>query len=575
MRTIVLSMLVSAAAIMVQRNANAQVPPQNSTFISVENYQHLDSFGDVVLYQVSGFAEPLASGITPKIFLLPRIIVNQDDIVYYGVDGTKIAPSLYKSQEIGSITITPKVLSGMPNSMQRVAIAGALKGQAVTEYLPPPLKNGANYVMTPVAMSYPPAASAVMLGVQSYESKVAEQNVLAAELNKYQPVSASLNQTEVQLSIGGVVVASRTYKGTATTLGPITLTNPTTFQKNQIIAGAFELAVLARFPDSSVASIKAKFNTNQAVDSFVEETQEAITKSKSSGFQVFNLGSRRSKMRTSLSSSIKSDDNVTAMDNTVIVMSDATDSMIDLFESQFFPNISRQNVINDHLAAAKEASTAGNLSLAKIHQDYATAIQQNNEMAEADSVGAAAALAAGDYATFIAKGVRSINSNDKREDSFRRVESHKGTYETNTNWDQIKQVSILRETTIPVTFDAPKRRIPRIGFCNMTANMPYVWVAPGPYAPNYINRTGLMVSCVQEGSPAASADLLPGNVIVTIGTKVLNSYADMETAMADFEPGDTIPFWVLQSPSPGNPHSTLKKIDVVSRRGWVAKSPPG
>jgi hypothetical protein len=564
MRKTSLYCLLSAVSGMGSAAFGQTIPP-NSSYFSVERFYYPGPTGDILDYRVAGFVQPEAPGIKPKIFLLPTVAISSADIRYYDTNGIGFDPKSAKEKKAGSVTITPRVSMTMPNAMQKIAIASQIKGQSLIAYAIPAFKYGGAPPIPSMVAAVPPLVNLITSAYAARDKLVAEQAQIAAEYDKYQPINSYPQETEVRLLIGGDVAASRSYPGSLTTLGAMTLMNPTEFQKNQLTAGAFEIEVRARFPDAQVAFINANFDAKQAVSNFVEETQEAITKSKASGFQVFHIGSRRNKMKTSLNSSMKSDTTVAAMQNTTVVMYDATDSMIKQFESEFFPDLQKQEVIDQHLAAAAEATTSGNLPLAKVHQDYADGIAKSNELKEVDAVAAAAALSQSDYAGFIAQGVRSINSNDRKENSFRRVVSSNLEISQKTSWNQTRLVSMLRETTIPVAVDKDDPRTPGIGICDLGMNVPYTWVEQNIYGgPQFKPMNGIMVTCVTEGSPAVAAGLLPGSLIRAVGAKAVNTPAEFDKEVDKFDAGDDLPIWVL---GPATPFSTEKMIKIHSVRG--------
>lgn len=416
---------------------------------------------------------------------------------------------------------------------------------------------------------YGPARQAIEQDYAAYEMAVMQQQALAQKYANYQIRNATLQDLEVKLLIGGEEVASRTYGGTTTNLGTIALVAPTEFQKNLILAGDYELLVTSRFRDIKTSSISARFDAVQAVSSFIEETQQAITKSKASGFQVFGFGSRRTKMKTSINQTLKTNDQVDIMQNTSIVMYDATESMIEEFESKFFPQLSKQEVIDRHLAAAAEAASLGKHDLAAVHRGYAEAIMADNQMQETDNVAAAAALNAGDYAGFLAHGVRSINSSDTRANNFRRVETREAVIRQSTNWDQTRMVTVMREMSVPVLQTDDSRQLPRIGLCGQRFQVPYTYFRDNrPWAPIPQPAEGLMVTCVEDSSPAISAGLLPGMIVRAVGNQNVSSLADFNEALEAYEPGETIRFWIVQGPTPTTPYTTGKAVDVRSRLGW-------
>jgi hypothetical protein len=539
----------------------------NSSFFSVRDYYYPTSNGDFAVYNTSGFAQPQAPGISPALFILPTLVVEEKDIKFFRPNGLQVDPRVYPGAEIGSVSIVPRVVTTMPNAMQIPAIAANLKGLSVPQFLPPPLRNGGQIVMTPEAGAFWPIRSAIETDTLAYEQGVTAQGALATGYGTFSPKAAPLNQLEVHLLIGDERAASKTYPGTTTTLGQITLLRPSEFQKNQLIEGNFELLVMSRFPDVDTKYISANFDAYQAVTSFVEETQRAITKSKSSGFQVLGFGSRRSKMKTSMSSSMRTDDKLEIMQSTTVVMFDASDDMVKQFESDFFPELAKQEVIDKHLEAAAAARAANNLGLAKVHEDYAAAITSANQMAEVDSVAAAAALSAGDYAGFLANGVRSINSNDTKANEFRRVVNSRTEIEQKTFWSQTRQVTVLREVSVPVLMERPVERMLNLGICGMRMDVPYSWYQFGPYGVQAVQKKGLMVSCVTDKSPMPFAGIVPGTIIQKVGGSAVSSVTEFENALEGYRPGQSVTIQTIQSPGPTSPVSQLKSTSVILTKG--------
>lgn len=540
----------------------------NSTFFQVQDYFYPKPNGDYEYYQVSGYRQAPSPGVTPTIFLLPTIMVKQEDIRYFRENGSPLSSS---DGDVlpGLITIKPTYFAGMPNPTQMPAIAAALEeGVSIFRFLLPALRNGSAPVMSAEVANAPHIQGMIVQDYATHDAAIDTQTQVSAKYAAYQKRSASLTDVEVRLLVGGAVAASRKYSGSLVSMGQISLLAPTEFQANQIRSGNFELEVVTRFRDIKTRSISASFDARSAINSFVEETQEAITKSKSSGFQVFEMGSRRTKMSTSIKKSMNTKDIVEAMEKTTVVMYDASDAMMAEFESKFFPALARQEVINNHIAAAAQASD--NHELAKLHADYADAISQQNQMKEVDTVAAAAALNSGDYAGFLAHGVRSINSKDSKADNFRRLETRETVITQATDWDQVRMVTVNREVSVPVMLTPPRKYVPRIGICNLRQDVDYGWVKLNAWGyPQPYPEKGLMVSCVEAESPAAMAGLLPGMTIRFIGSKRIRTATDLDAAFQAVEPGDTVSFYVAQPPSPSSPLSSDRLIQVKSKRGPV------
>lgn len=543
----------------------AQIAP-NSSFFAVQDYYVPNTAGDYVRYRVAGFAQPSAPNISPTLFLLPTITVSTDDVRFFRPNGTQFTPTTYDSV-VGSMTITPRVVNTMPNDRHIPGIAAVLEGRSLEVFPRPSWKGANNQIPMRADAQMSPIANEIRADYTEWDAQVAGVDSLAARYRNYQKRMATLNEVEVELLIGGATAAARAYSGSTTSLGALTVLSPTQFQVNQVRAGNYELLVRARFPDMKTSFISANFDAVQAVKSFVEETQSAITKSKSSGFQVFHIGSRRNKMKTSINQSLRTNDQVETMQNTSVVMYDASEDMVRQFESDFFPELAQQEVVDRHLNAADSARRAGNLGLAKLHQDYAEAITQANQLKEVDAVAAAAALNQNDFAGFLAHGVRSINSNDQRANNFRRVVHNEIEIRQKTSWNQTRQVTVLREVSVPVSVETAIAQKPWIGSCGFRMGVPYTAIVRNQYGqPVPQNIQGLVLTCVMQGAPLGAANLLPGSFIYKVGSEDVTSLADLDRALDAYDPGDTIPVWVAE-PTPGSPFTRYTRYNVVAKAG--------
>lgn len=540
----------------------------NSNYFEVRDYYYPAANGDYQNYSASGYRQAPSPGVAPLIVLLPTITVAKQDIKFFRANGTSFDPKNEPDVPAGLITIRPRYLSTMPNANQTAAIASVLDGLSTSRYLPASLKNAGMPVMSQEAFNALPIRLAIQEDYGNYDARFAAQEKLAEKYLSYQKQNVALLNVEVQLLIAGTVAASRTYPGSLSSLGEIALMSPTEFQANQIREGSFELMVVSRFRDTKTSSINASFNAQQAVNSFVEETQQALTQSRASGFQVFGIGSRRSSMSTSINKSMQSKDSVELMEKTQVVMYDASDDMIAQFESKFFPQLAREQVIERHLAASAEAQKSGNQGLAEAHAQYAKAVAAGDQMKEVDSVAAAAALSAGDYAGFLAHGVRAINNSSSLSNNFRRLETRETVIAQSTDWNQVRVVSVSREVSVPVVMAADQNYAPRIGICGIRHDVDYNWVYFNSWnVPQSAWIKGVMVSCVEANSPASQAGLIPGMILRSIAGAQVQTAADAEAAIKSKVPGDVIRFRVAQSPSPSSPVSTLRVIDVTSKRG--------
>lgn len=554
-------------------SASAQELTPNSNFFSVTDYWYIDPDGDFRPYRVAGFAQPADLGVPQRLYLLPTVFVKQDDVQFFDVTGQKMPPAAYSIKQAGSITIAPRIVNTLPNETQRPAIAAALKGVSEPSWLPPPAMTGfGNPPIHPMASGSPLWIQSIHASYSDYVKKRNAQTALADEYKGYTPTLAVLSELKISLMIDGEEATSRKMAGasvsTASILPAVTLSSPTEVQQNKIKEGNFEIQVSYRFLDTKVSAINAKLDAQKIMNDFLSETQQAITKSKSSSFQVFHIGSRKSKISTSISRQVDSKFSGDNIKSTKIIMYDATDDMIKEFETTFFPQVVKDDVIKGHLDAAVAAATAGQQDLAKIHTDYAVALQSSNQLAEVDAVGAAAALNNKDYAGFVAKGVRASNTNDVQANNFIRIVNEQSVISSNEEWNQVRQVSVQRETSLSVAPSDGVEQSGRFGLCGIE---PTNWQAimPAPYGPPTIATvSGLLVTCVQQASPTLAANILPGEMITAVNGQSVTSIGDFEQVVSTLSPGDVVNLRMLR-PTVTHPTKT-SIVQVKLKRGGPA-----
>lgn len=131
-------------------------------------------------------------------------------------------------------------------------------------------------------------------------------------------------------------------------------------------------------------------------------------------------------------------------------MFDASDDMIAQFENGFFPELSRQRVVEGHRQAALKAEEAGNNRLRDLHLKYADSVKVDDPDLQVDIEKAAAALSKKDYIGFLAHGVRWGSRKATGNSTFPRVISTRVDTEENKNWSQRRTVSVQHSVSIPL-----------------------------------------------------------------------------------------------------------------------------
>lgn len=504
----------------------------NTRFFTVQNYYAPNSDGDYVPYRASGFYEPGAANVRPRLFLLPQIQIDRSRVRYFDSDGNRIDPALLSaSRVVRSINVPLTYQGGLPNEAQSVGIAVQTGGQPQTRYMIPPLKdNFGRPMIAPWAQNNPFLVQEIFRRTAEYELQVlSRQNVNIQRYATYQVESVNINNLSLAILIDGQVIGERTVDGSVilagSTFPPLVVMDPTVATVNRIRNGDFETQIRYRFRDAKVGAINASFDVRAVIEDYIRHSQQVITSNRTSGWQILGFGSRRNRVRQSLNEQITRQASQHRQANTVIVMDDATEDQIRRFEETFFPRASEQQTIQAHLSAAAQARAAGKNELADAHQKYAEALQQGIQLAEVDAVGAAAALNAGDYASFIAKGVRWGSEQNSSSASFVRVTTETVTTSNTQQWTDVDRRSVQREVTIVLLPEEEREQRARFGICGYTNGM-----FPGTF----------FITCLEAGSPMASAGALPGEMVVRIAGRAFSNQTQLDAIIRRLEPGQLV-----------------------------------
>lgn len=375
----------------------------------------------------------------------------------------------------------------------------------------------------------PPVQQLIFQRTTAYEGQMLPaQNANIARFRGYQVQAAATTELSLAVYIDGSSMGERSISGTTIvgggSLPPVAIQNPTPATVRRIRNGDFDTQVRFRFRDARVGTIDASFDVERVLDDYIRHSQEAIASSRSSGWQILGFGSRRNRVRQSLNEQISRQASSTIIANTTIIMEDASDDQVKRFEETFFPRISQNEAIQSHLAAAEAARAAGRTQLADAHARYADALQSGVKLQEVDAVAAAAALAAGDYASFIAHGVRWGEESGNFRGTFVRVAHETIRTRDTRRWTDVQQRSVQREVTVVLLPERATSR-PRFGICGYDQGM-----RPGSF----------FITCLEANSPLADAGAMAGEMVEAIGGMTFANNAQLEQVIGTLRPGQVV-----------------------------------
>ena len=522
----------------------------NSRKFSISKYYYPDINGNYTQYRAHGFAQQHTPTTKGRLFILPIIEKDEDNIEFVDKNGLTFDPEYQPTTVAKTITIPITISSELPNQYQLPAIASALgNGVSISHYVIPMAKdnNGGFYILPQAMMLKPQLENSS----KAYQKRIDEQQKVIDLYKNYQSETISISELEISAYIddelASNLVISNTVLYSSGKLPSVVIKNPTLYQQNRVRSGKCRIEVAYKFRDAFTSTINAKFDAKEIINKFISETQKSSVSSSSSGWQILGFGNRRKRLKSSFNSTTQKNYNGQKINGTTIEMFDATDDMIAQFESDFFPEIAKDKAIANHTAAAQKAEAAGNNQLRDLHLQYASAVKNSDPNLEVDTAKAAAALATNDYATFMAEGVRWGEHTASGNSSFRRVVRTQAEIESKTNWSQVRTVSVqhaVRETLADFEVEEHK---PFMGIGEaMQYNYPeYQFNAFGQVV-GQLQKKGMMLSCIAQGSPLHHAGIVPGMIIGRIGGEQITTGAELISLMDNYEPGDTIDFTIIE-----------------------------
>lgn len=516
--------------------------------------------GALARYQIIGFYEPVGASGRQRVMLMPRIQVRPDGVSFIARNGATVPEtSSMDASRVAKIKVSLRYDGGLPEPSQRMAVLAQLRGsgerRAIPDFYRYDLgKAGPLDVLPPPERARIAKLVADQFAVMDKASK-AQEDMLAA-WSKVDASVVPIQSVRIALLLDGEQVAERAFTGSLISSGVLPdlyVDAIDEYRLNRFRERQFQVRVDYGFLDASTASIEARFEADKVLRQLVEESRKMTSSSSQRGVQILGFGSRRSKIKQFLAESSREQITQDGRANTFIEMRDADDSMLALFESKFFPEVAQAKVAEDHLKAGEAARSAGNEALAAAHFGYAKAIAEQKLDLDVDTAGAIAALNAGDYAGFVAKGVKIQKSEGSAAAQYSRVLTKDVKESDQIDWNLRKVVSTQRSVTQLLEIDGDAR-LPFLGlmdFVHFDVPLTYNTVLP------------LIVPiAVVKGSPLDKVDLRPGVFLAKIGGSFVRSVQQLEDKLNEYAPGDTLEVERVE-PAPGGWRTELVKVKLT------------
>jgi hypothetical protein len=527
---------------------HSQVTPSSKRF-EVKNYISINAQGNYYPYHSHGFVENVGSGTSAKMFLMPIIKFDLKNIKYINSSGLETYSS---NNDIKAISFPITADLNYPNESQKAAIGASLKsGTTLHAYYSPIVKNNfGGPVINPLAGIY---SAQIIAQANKYEENIKKQNEYIDTYNKHTPELISLLEFEVIMKVGSDIVYNNRFDGSYISLGnsldDIEIESPSTYTKNRIASGNFSMIVKYKFRDSKNSYINAHLNAKLIIDQFLSEAQQSVVKKKSSGWSLLGFGSRRKSIKSKFDQQVNQQYSAERISNTTIEMFDADDNMIQIFENTFFPTLTKQKVIENHLKSAEKAKASGNTELEKYHLDYVKSLQENNPDLEVNIGAAVAALAKKDYVGFIANGVRWGDYKANENSSFRRVLNSSEMSSEQANWSQTKTISVQHSVTQKV---ANSEKVQLKAYMGLVDGIPYQGnlLINNGFSNQWNNIKGIVLGPITQGGSLHQNNVTPGTLLLSIGSYQVDGVQTLSNALSKYDPNENVNIVVLEQVAP-------------------------
>jgi hypothetical protein len=519
----------------------AQVTP-NSIRFDVENYIAIDNSGRYFPYTSHGFYENSTGTAKSRIFILPNFKLELNKIKYLDNQGRE---TYQDNDNVRSMIIPVTQDLSLPNESQKAAIIAAIsKNTTIQAFFPPIAKNNMGFPLMNGNL-LPIISNQIITIANQYEANyINVQQQLINEYNtRYNAELISLTELEIILEVGNEIVYSKripnTWVATGGTLKNIVIENPSEYVKNVIAGGNGQIIVSYKFRDSKKSTITANINATATIDQFLSEMYQSSVSQKSSGWSFLGFGSSSRSIKSSFDQQVRQQYTSNSIANTTIEMYDADDQMIKQFENAFFPSLSKQEAIQNHINAAEKAKAEGNQALYDLHLKYIEELKSNNPNLTPNIDAALAALGKNDYIGFIAHGIRWGSNSATGNNSFRRVLSSSEMASMTQNWNQSKVISIQHTVNQPVPVSEEIKFRASLGAIDGIPFQNTLYLTNG-FSGNWQNINGVLVGPVTAGGVFHQNNILAGSLLTKIGSYHVYSAQTLNDAMSKYSSGDRV-----------------------------------
>lgn len=531
-----------------------EITPNTESF-NLSNYFYKDpNSPDMSVYNVAGFYQKNTPLINQRIFLLPQIIFNKNNISFISKRGSTISDiDQVTVDNLAKIKIQLNYNGNMPTKEQAIGIASQLSGTSMDTIAP--FHSFHFSSLTPQINSIDMITSHDNKGLfnaryKERQNKIDEQNKLYDTFNKTHPEVVAINNLYIRVLLDGEVVGERQVSATTipgNKLPDIYISNLDEYKLNRFKERGFEIQVDYSFKDLHSGTISAETDYTEVMNTLIEQSRHVENTSSSGGWQFLGFGHRKTQFKQIINDKLNETHNSSKSSNTVIQMDDASSDMIDVFNARFFPTISKSDLIEKHEQAALKAQAEGNQALYKAEMNYLNDVKADKPDLTVDTKEAIKALKNNDYVSFIANGLK-IGKNDSSGNyDYVKVLSFREGIDDRSKWVYQQNFSTQRSITqlIPVTEQYERR--PYLGLCDFNTAVTALPEVVNDQLLPPINKTYLALTCIEDNSPLVMQGITPGALIRSIGGKTVHNINEYNDIVSQYKPGKDLPVTIMRT----------------------------
>ncbi|MEW6369469.1 MAG: hypothetical protein AB1584_00930 [Pseudomonadota bacterium] len=555
----------------------------NTRFFNLTNWAYKDDTSpDMLLYNVAGFYIANAPLTSQRVAILPSIRYSANSVQFISKNGMPIEDiSSLNPSDVETVEVTLWYNGNLPNREQSIGIVSQLGTNTirpVAKYIPFDFNfiNNPSYVNWGLPHQMKMAIHNDLMKLQQDTAQA--ENLYAAWQSRLPQVVVIKNAT-VRAVINGEIVgetSSSNWVAPSGALPMLYLKGLSPYQINRIRTGGMELSVEYTFQDTRTSSINAQFDFKAIMQRVIDDSYSRVITRKTSGFQFLGMGSKKSTMKERIKQALTDQTSGGTYGQTMIQMDDADESQIAMFTERFFPTLSRDQVIENHMNAAAAAQSEGKTELAETHRKYAEDLRAEKLDLSVDTAAALAALNKDDYVGFIAHGLKIGSAANKGTFEYHRVLNSRSELVKKEDWSHQMNTTVNRTITQLVPVKTVQRK-PFLGMCSANNMRLALWVADhtGNWFPNPTLKNYFVPFCVVQSGPMANAGIAPGTLIESIDGAVINTANDLSAVLNGKRPGDRIRIIKLNQDShpmvPGNVVFRREAVDLELGAGEIAQ----